>query len=167
MIPSEKTFNGKLFYEHDGKMFYRWYNLNFEKPYVVSFKLVSSNSINKQAIALFFRDFQGDVYVNNQKVKNLKGFKHYLFKTQNFANEVLELRVCPKAGYLFFANASEDSKSAGYECGAFGCAFWIEPKDQYTFRFHCNDHEYDDDFDDLVFDCKINTEDGSVCPTKN
>ena len=121
----------------------------------MKFKLVSTNSANNQAIALFFSDFQGELYINGKKAKILKGFKHYLFKTQDFENESLELHVCPQNGYLFFGNASEDINSIGYECGAFGCAFWIEIIDQNTYRFHCNDHEYDDDFDDLVFDCII------------
>ena len=155
MIPSDRTFDGKMFYEHEGKTYYRWYNLKIDKTYIVSFKLVSTNSANKQGIALFFSDFQGELYVNNKKTKILKGFKHYLFKTQDFETSALELRVCPQNGYLFFGNASEDPQSVGYECGAFGCAFWIEQIDQFTYRFHCNDHEYDDDFDDLVFDCMI------------
>lgn len=152
MIPSDKTFNGKTFYEYDGKTYYRWYNLKIEKPYVVSFRLISSSSANKQGIALFFSDFNGELYINNQKVKNLRGFKHYLFKAQDFENEALKLHVYPQDGFLFFGNASENPKTTGYECGAFGCAFWIEPISPDINRFHCNDHEYDDDFDDLVFD---------------
>ena len=155
MIPSDKTFNGNEFYEHDGKRYYRWYNLKIDKPYIVNFKLISSNSVNKQGIVLFFSDFQGELYVNNHKVKILKGFKHYLFKTQDLETNDLELQVYPNKGHLFFGNASEDPKGIGYECGAFGCAFWIEAIDYYTYRFHCNDHEYDDDFDDLVFDVTI------------
>ena len=155
MIPSNKTFNGKPFYEHNGKTYYRWYNFKIEKPYIVNFKLISTNSANNQAIALFFSDFQGELYINSQKAKILKGFKHYLFKTQDFENKFLELHVYPQNGYLFLGNASEDINSTGYECGAFGCAFWIESINQHTYRFHCNDHEYDDDFDDLVFDCMI------------
>lgn len=155
MIPCDRTFDGKEFYEYEGKTYYRWYRLKIEKPYSVSFRLVSSNSANKQGIALFFSDFKGELYINGQKVPNLKGFKHYLFKTEEFENDALELQVCPRGGYLFFANASNDARCPFYECGAFGCAFWIEPIDHDTYRFHCNDHEYDDDFDDFVFDCKI------------
>lgn len=155
MIPSDKAFDGKLFYEDNGKTYFRWYNLKIDKTYVVRFKLVSTKSIYNQGIALFFSEFQGEFFINNQKAKVLKGFKHYLFKTQDFEKDFLELRVCPQNGYLFFGNASEDSRSVGYECGAFGCAFWVEQLDQQTYRFHCNDHEYDDDFDDLIFDCSI------------
>lgn len=155
MVPCDKSFNGNTFYEHNGKTYYRWYNLKFDTTFIVRFKLVSTKSAFNQAIALFFSDFKGDLYINNQKVKILKGFKHYLFKTQDFETDFLELRVCPQNGYLFFGNASEDPRGIGYECGAFGCAFWIEILDQQTYRFHCNDHEYDDDFDDLVFDCSI------------
>ena len=155
MIPNDKAFDGQLFYEHDGKTYYRWYNLEFETPYIVQFKLICTNSKNKQAIALFFSNFQGELYINNKRVDILKGFKHYLFKTHDLENKPLELCVYPRKGFLFFGNASEDINNPGYECGAFGCAFWLEQINQQTYRFHCNDHEYDDDFDDLIFDCTI------------
>ena len=48
-----------------------------------------------------------------------------------------------------------DSKIIGYDCVAFGCAFWIDQLEHFSYRFHCYDHDYDDDFDDLVFDCMI------------
>lgn len=155
MIPNDRAFDGKEYYEHDGRMYYRWYSLKIDKPYIVKFKLVDTKSTNNQGIALFFSDFKGDLYINNKKSKILKGFKHYLFKTLDFKDTPLELHVFPNSGYLFFGNASEDPRSIGYECGAFGCAFWIEQLDHLTYRFYCNDHEYDDDFDDLIFDCTI------------
>ncbi len=46
-----------------------------------------------------------------------------------------------------------------------GNAFWIEKLDKDCYRFHCNDHVMDEDFDDLVFDLSIEerkTGDGSL-----
>ena len=126
MIPCDKSFNGKEYYVFEGKTFYRWHTLNDDKTYIAKFRKVSSNSNNKQAIALFFSDFEGTVYINKQKVANLKGFKHYLLGEEYFADEGLELYVIPKKGYLFFGNASESLESKTYKCGAYGCAFWIE-----------------------------------------
>ena len=57
MIPSDKAFDGKPFYEYDGRMYYRWYSLKIDKPYIVKFKLVDTKSTNNQGIALFFSDF--------------------------------------------------------------------------------------------------------------
>ncbi len=36
-----------------------------------------------------------------------------------------------------------------------GNAFWIEELGEDFYRFHCNDHAMDEDFDDLIFDLKI------------
>ena len=37
----------------------------------------------------------------------------------------------------------------------YGNAFWIETLGDNKFRFHCNDHKMDDDFDDMIFDMEI------------
>ena len=42
--------------------------------------------------------------------------------------------------------------SAGY---LYGNAFWMEQLSDNRYRFHCNDHQMDDDFDDLIFDLEI------------
>ena len=55
-------------------------------------------------------------------------------------------------GGIFFGNASEDKSIPMFRSGSFGCAFWIEELTENHLRFHCNDHEYDDDFDDFIFD---------------
>lgn len=155
MISNDMAFGGRLFYEYDGKTYYRWYNLNFDAPCVVTFKLISLNSPYNQAIALFFSDFSGELYVNDRKESEFDGFKQYLFKTNKFVDQSLELRIFPKAGHMFFSNASEDPEGPGYECSARGCAFWYEKIDECTVRFHCNDHEDDDDFDDMIFDFTV------------
>lgn len=36
-----------------------------------------------------------------------------------------------------------------------GCAIYIENIDNHLYRFHCNDHENDDDFDDLIFEMEL------------
>ena len=42
--------------------------------------------------------------------------------------------------------------SAGF---LYANAFWIESFSKNHYRFHCNDHQMDDDFDDLIFDLEI------------
>lgn len=34
----------------------------------------------------------------------------------------------------------------------YGNAFWVEELSKNLYRFHCNDHRMDDDFDDMIFD---------------
>ena len=49
-----------------------------------------------------------------------------------------------------------NSYASGFSAGhLYGNAFWVEQLSENQYRFHCNDHKMDDDFDDLVFDLKI------------
>lgn len=156
MIPNSKSFDGKSFYEFNGKTFYRWHYVKIKGKYTLHFRIVSVNSCHKQGIALFFSDFKGTIFLNGTKLAIPKGrFKHYIFKADSIPNGEFTLDVCAKEGYLYFANASEVPGDNGYECGALGCAFWIESIGCERSRFHCNDHEYDDDFDDFVFDLEV------------
>ncbi len=48
------------------------------------------------------------------------------------------------------------SYTSGFTAGhLYGNAFWIEPLCEHRYRFHCNDHKMDDDFDDLIFDLEV------------
>lgn len=156
MIPSSKAFNGKSFYECDGKIIYRWHRIPRLGDYQISIRVVQINSNHKQGIALFFSNFKGRVKLNGATLPVLKGkFQHYTFKQDDILNNEIVLTVHAESGSLVVGNASQMPGDEYYECGAFGCAFWIEEFETNTFRFHCNDHEYDDDFDDFVFDLSI------------
>ena len=154
MIPCARTFDGKNFYEYEGITYYRWYYLKERFNYKMRVKFVSTNSVHRQGIALFFgENFVGELKLNGKTLENLKGFQHYVFKEKEFENDEFELEVHSTEGYLFFANSSDEN---GYsKCGAYHCAFWIETISENIFRFHCNDHDRDDDFDDLIFDLEI------------
>ena len=151
MIPSNKTFNGKDTVEYNGKKFYRWHNIETLGKYKLIIRFISTNSKYRQGIALFFKNFDGSVSLNGQSLKILKGFKHYIFKFNDFINKELVFEIELNKGYLILGNASEHYED-NFTSGAFGCAFWIEDISNKCTRFHCNDHEYDDDFDDLVFE---------------
>jgi len=48
------------------------------------------------------------------------------------------------------------SYTSGFDgSGLYGNAFWIERISDSKYRFHCNDHKMDDDFNDLIFDLEI------------
>ena len=52
------------------------------------------------------------------------------------------------------------SYASGFSAGfLYGNSFWIEQLSDNQYRFHCNDHKMDDDFDDLIFDLKIEQND--------
>lgn len=156
MIPSNRAFNGNLFFEYEGKTFYRWYNVQKKGHYFIKIKIKSSNSPNLQGIALFFQNFKGSLKLNGEAIEVLDGFKHYVFKDGYFSDNQFVLEIFADDGALYFSNASQEHNT--FHCGAFCCAFWIEEISDNHLRFHCNDHEADDDFDDLIFDMII-TED--------
>lgn len=153
MIPSDKTFSGRQFYDDDGKKVFRWHYFKELGDYRLCFRVISSNSAFKQGFSLFFSDFQGEVKANNALLAIPKGkFGHYLFTEDDIRENGLVLDVHTERGCIFIGNSSERPELGIYTCGAFGNSFWIEAVDKSTMRFHCNDHEYDDDFDDFVFD---------------
>ena len=152
MIPSNRTFNGKSIVEIDGIKYYRFCNLEISGSFSLRFRFLSRCSINRQAIMLFFsKPFKGKLFYNSNKLDILSGFKHYLFVEGEEKNNEFVLHGTMDEGYLLIGNASEET-GLGFDGGAFGCAFWIEFLTNNCLRFHCNDKEYDDDFDDLIFD---------------
>ena len=162
MIPNDRAFNGKIFFEYDGKIFYRWHHLKMAGNYTILFRVVSTKSEHKQGIALFFSDFAGSIFFNGEKMKPLKGFQHYVLTEDKISSTGIEISVQAESGYLFFGNGAEDESGTCFKAGAYGCAFWIEIISDNHLRFHCNDYEYDDDFDDFVFDLEINQEKNSL-----
>ena len=51
----------------------------------------------------------------------------------------------------------DDFENTGFTSGfsaanIYGNAFGVEKLSENLYRFHCNDHRMDDDFDDLIFD---------------
>ena len=156
MIPNSKAFNGNSFFEHDGKTFYRWYPVCKSGAYQLRFTVVSTNSAHRQGIALFFSDFSGQLLLNGKPLPvPTSPLKHYTFKEGEMPDNECRLSVQAESGSLIIGNASERTETGTFTCGAFGCAFWIEQKRENILRFYCNDHEYDDDFDDLIFDLEI------------
>ena len=156
MIPNGKAFNGKSYFEHNGKIIRRWYAIEKDGNYDLIIKIISTNSAHMQGIALFFSEFKGKLQLNGKSLPVLKGkFKHYVFSENQIQPDGLTLSVLAEKGHLVLANGSQLLDDGHFECGAFGCAFWIEILAENHFRFHCNDYEMDDDFDDLVFDLEI------------
>ena len=156
MIPNSRAFNGKSWFEHDGKTFLRWYTIDKEGIFKLKINVIATKSAHKQGIALFFSNFKGKLHLNGKNLPVLKGkFKHYVFDEDTIPGDGLILSVHAEAGHLVLGNGSRTPGDGGFECGAFGCAFWIETLAENKFRFHCNDHEMDDDFDDLIFDLEI------------
>ena len=156
MVPNDKAFDGKSSFQCNGRNYYRWHNIRATGDYRLHFRIVQTNSPYKQGIALFLSKFKGTLALNGKRLPVLKGkFAHYIFKEDWFPDGEFMLSVHSEEGNLVIGNASERPEVGSFTCGAFGCAFWIESLNENTCRFYCNDHEYDEDFDDFVFDMSI------------
>ena len=127
--------------------------------------------------------FKGTISINGQNwpIDRRKRINHVIPVSQDAPYDRLVRDLDIQDGYIRIANASDflddypeliEKVSAqtgrtreqfrgctftsGFSAGnMYGNAFWIETLAENTFRFHCNDHKMDDDFDDLIFDLEI------------
>lgn len=161
MIPCPRTFDGKETYIDDnGVTIYRWYRPEWRGNYTLTIRFVSSNSPQPQGIWLLYtQDFCGSLFMNGEKLKPRKKlFDHYLFSEDYFPEREFTLRVESTCGSLILSNTSQRPNSTTWGAGYFGYAMWVETIGENHYRFHCNDFDYDDDFDDLIFDIIVTME---------
>ena len=185
MIPNERAFNGNYYFQEDGKTFYRYYKLEINGRYQLKLRYISKNSIYKQGIAIGFTTepkFQGYLSINDVSidVPSKKRFYH-IISEELFENNEIQIELYIKDGGIIFSSASDilgdypgiteqiaqmtgkdkaeianDVFTSGFSAvNRYGNAFWIEEISEKRYRFHCNDHEMDDDFDDFIFDVEI------------
>ena len=157
MIPCDRTFDGQNSYEENGITYYRWYVLKVTGNYRLTFHFISSNSPHPQGIWIT-RDseFSGTMMLGDEALPPLKSiFAHYLFKEKDYPEHQFTLHVRSTSGYIILANSSQLPDSTIWDSAVQGFALWVEKLDEKRYRFHCNDQDYDDDYDDLVFDVTI------------
>lgn len=184
MIPNNRAFNGRETFEENGKVFYRSYKVEEQGRFRLKIQIVSINSPYRQAIAFRLSSspkFKGTLLINGQQLKEEKKRLNYVMPVAlpNENEVVMDLDVAE--GNISLANASDFlddypemiekisaqtgrtrdqfrgcSYTSGFSAGIlYGNAFWMEQLSDNRYRFHCNDHQLDDDFDDLVFDLEI------------
>lgn len=128
-------------------------------------------------------EFKGKVCINGQLWKPDQGKRtaYVIPVAQTEKMDRIELDLDIWQGYFRLANASdflddypdliekisaqtgrtrEQFRGCSYTSGftaanMYGNAFWIETISDNQYRFHCNDHKMDEDFDDLIFDLEI------------
>lgn len=167
MIPNERAFDGKNSFEYNGIIYQRFFYLEKHGDYQLRFRFISVNSQNRQAISLGpsqHPNFIGSIQMDGEELFRAKKKRpqSYLFVQGVFPNDEFILSVHVENGLICICNASDllGNGIERYGKGAFtiaeyGNAFWVEQLSEGSVRFHCNDHEFDDDFDDLIFDMEI------------
>lgn len=184
MIPDNRAFRGRETYEENGKIFYRSYKIDKSGKFRVIIRVVSINSPYRQAIAFSLSNkpkFKGVLYINGTQFVPEKKQLNYVIPVAlpDKSEIVFDLDIV--GGYLRLANASDFlddypelieqisaqtgrsreqfrgcSYTSGFAAGfLYANAFWVEQIPNNRYRFHCNDHKMDDDFDDLIFDLEI------------
>ena len=184
MLPTNRTFNGRQSVEVDGKVYYRSYRIERQGKIRLVIRIISINSDYNQGIAFSFSripKFKGTLFLNGQKFVPEKRQSNYVVPVAwpEKSEIVMDLDVLD--GYFVLANASDylddypnlieriaqqtgrsrdqfrgNSYTSGFTAAnLYGNAFWVESLSKNLYRFHCNDHCMDDDFDDLVFDLEI------------
>lgn len=184
MLPTNRAFNGRPSVEVDGKVYYRFYRIETQGKYRLVIRIISINSEYNQGIAFSFSrtpKFKGTLFLNGHKFVPEKRDRHYVFPVTYPEKNEIVMDLDLLEGYFFLANASdflddypdliekisqqtgrsrEQFRGCSYTSGftasnLYGNAFWVESLSKNLYRFHCNDHRMDDDFDDLIFDLEI------------
>lgn len=185
MIPNDRAFNGKNFFQENGKNFFRYERIEKKGKYTLKLKFIAVNSPYKQGIAIRFSrnpEFKGKILINGIRLtKPRKKHLSYIIREGLFTDNEVKLEILIEDGFIAFCNASNlladysdlpnkmtemiDKKSEQFESKGFtssfsashmyGNAFWVEPLSENCYRFYCNDHQMDDDFDDLIFDLEV------------
>lgn len=183
MIPNDVAFDGKISYMDPdlGTRVYRSCRLDRPGSYELHFRFVEFNSPYRQALQLSFsRDpkFKGKAWLNGEKLPILrKRTESYLFKEDGVPDNEFIIKLDMTEGYISLRNASnllrkdddirkrffemtgrelDESKAESFTGGRYANAFWVEKLENHVYRFHCNDHEMDDDFNDFIFDLQVN-----------
>lgn len=184
MLPNDRAFNGQETYEADGKIYYRSYKIEKQGKFQLKIRVVSVDSKYRQAIAFSLSSsprFKGTIFINGQKFIPEKRRLNYVMPVELPDRAELVMDLDLEEGYIHLANASDflddypqlieqisiqtgrtreqfrgNSYTSGFTAAnLYGNAFWIESLSQNRYRFHCNDHKMDEDFDDLIFDLEV------------
>jgi len=165
-----------------GKKCHKSWNIIPESDCTVKFTRVSSSSPYYTGIAFSFEDYSGEIIINDQTFEvPSKKRTFYVIEMQEGLKSTFFLKLASGKGKITFSCASdtlgdyreeiekfcrhtgtkiEDVPSRSFKSGlgnpyAKANMFWIEQITESLYRFHCNDHLVDDDFDDLIFDVEV------------
>lgn len=184
MLPTNRAFGMSESVEHCGKIYYRNYKIERTGCMRLVIHVTSINSPYRQAIAVDFcgnPKFKGTIYINGIEFVPERKRQYYVMPVElpDKCEIVMDLEIIE--GYLRLANASDflddypdlikqisaqtgrtrdQFRGNSYTSGftphfGYGNAFWVEEIGENKYRFHCNDHKMDDDYDDIIFELEI------------
>ena len=143
--------------EHNGRVYHRYYPIDITKNVELNIAFISSHSEYNQSVVIFFpENFDGEISVCGKpfRIEKQKFPKLILWKDISLS----KVNVCISnfVGRIEVCNGSDPigTKQFCY-CLSRGNAMFIEQVQANRSRFYCNDHVFDEDFDDLIFELEI------------
>lgn len=142
--------------EYNGKKISSCYTFDKKGEFILNFRFIDCPSSIAQAIIIHWGSFEGEVFINGEKMKKPKGrFPKTIF-VEKITPKEFEMRVILRDGKFLICNGSNLFGDNKFWRSLYGwCAMIIEEVGENTLRFYCNDHEEDDDFNDLIFELDI------------
>ena len=142
--------------EYKGKKINQCFVFDKKGEHILKFSLISSNSEYLQAIIIHWSSFEGQLFINGEEVKKPKKRFPQTILDEKYAPKQFEIRVILHNGRFIICNGSDLLGDESIWRSLYGgCAMIIEEIGENHYRFYCNDHEIDDDFDDFVFEMEI------------
>ena len=141
--------------EYKGKQVSSFYRYDKKGKYRLKFTFVSTNSQHEQSIILHLDGFKGKIFWNGKRLKKeRRRFPQIIFE-ETLAPKEFELEIILEEGDIEISNGYSKTDVGRIDCFMGGCAMIKEELGEDKFRFYCNDIDWDDDFDDLIFDLEI------------
>lgn len=148
---------------YNGKTVYRYLRCTEKGKYILKFRNIKTRAKRMQFFMVHLLKMDGEIYVND------KPFLVTKTKFPQLAINEEELRNCRSiiisltSGHFTICNGEDTSGEGLYaDSLIFGAAITIDWLDEGWFRLNCNDTENDDDFDDLIFEMKVETNDRMI-----
>lgn len=153
--------SGKNVIDYDGKIVFSCFKCIIPDRYIISLRSPNTNSPDRQLICIS-TNFDGSIKINGDTVEKKKGVFSRISVYSDDIKGGMSIEIDMKSDRFILYNASIPSDSEFTRSMVFGCAINPVRLDDGWFRINCNDHEIDDDFDDLVFEMKVENENGIV-----
>ena len=146
-----------------------WLTFKKYKKIDFVFKIISSNSLKKQAIDLFIgNDFQGNIFVDEKEIKLPKRkWRQLIFwncdgKIKFWENlppqQEIKVSIEFKQGQVSIRNGFENSIGDIVICDTDETAFAVESLSKNELILHCEETKENGDFDSLIFYMKVELE---------
>lgn len=144
--------------EYNGRIVFSCLRCTKANNYLIRIRNVRANSDEQQIICIS-TSFQGTITINGEKIKKKKGVFSRISIFEKEINGEIMINLELIDGIFIIYNASIPNNSESTRSMVFGCALSpIEMSDGW-YRICCNDYENDDDFDDLIFEMKVEIND--------